>query len=78
MDTGPGIDLIDPYLFKNLRRRGAQELCDILNRIETKVMWPEHLLINLIVSVGKPGVGASPLHLCLCYKGFGLRFANRT
>ena len=62
LDTGLGIDLVDPFLFKNLSRRGAQELCDILNRIETEVMWPEHPL-NLIVLMGKPGGGCRPIAL---------------
>ena len=55
--TGLGIDLWEPILLKSMSEEAAQAIADLLNNIESKCAWPMHLLLNVIVLMGKPPPG---------------------
>ena len=61
--TALGIDQWAPAQLKALPREALEELAAVLNAIEQHVAWPARVLYNLIVLMGKPGVGTRPIAL---------------
>ena len=63
LDTGLGVDFVDPYMLKNMTVAAARHLADLLMKIEREVHWPDHIYANLIVLMGKPAGGCRPIAL---------------
>ncbi len=55
--TGLGVDLWEPVWMKAMTKEAAFAFAQLLNAIEDKHAWPAHILINIIVLMGRPPPG---------------------
>ena len=61
--TALGMDWLEIQFLRDLDEADLLRLAALLNRIEHLVLWPGHLLLNIIVLMGKPGGGFRPIAL---------------
>lgn len=62
-NTALGIDLWDVKWLRSADDEMIKELTELLNFIEMVGTWPEQIMMNIIVLMGKPGGGVRPIAL---------------
>ena len=61
--TSLGLDQWEVVFLKSLDGDALDELVVLLQAIERRAAWPSHILMNIIVLMGKPGGGSRPIAL---------------
>ena len=54
------MDQWDVKWLKSCEGQALQQLTEVLNLIEAGGAWPTHILLNLVILMGKPGGGSRP------------------
>ena len=61
--TALGIDLCEPEYLKELDDEALELWAELFNDIERAGVWPSHIMVNLIILMGKPTGGTRPIAL---------------
>ena len=61
--TALGTDFWEVRYLKAMDEQALEALADLYNQIESDCTWPDKLLANIIVLMGKPNGGTRPIAL---------------
>ena len=62
-DAALGCDLFDVWMLKSVDGWVLENWAMLLNNVEKAMTWPMHILLNIVVLMGKPAGGVRPIAL---------------